>query len=151
MFQKQFSCSPILFFCVATSQKRFLARPPVWTAIKSANFTDFVQRAATAIIYIAHGILSCPKPFSWAKNRRKLFSYKKLREPLLARAALKALHAQNGVPNGCKIKQPQTILESLSYYPGYIQSTLPAFNHRAPFQHSVSSQVNLPSAVCQRA
>ena len=45
-----FSCSPILFFRVATSQKWFLASTPVWTAIESVNFTDFVQRAAIAII-----------------------------------------------------------------------------------------------------
>ena len=31
----------------------------------------------------------CPKPFSWAKNERKLFSVGKSRGPLLARAALK--------------------------------------------------------------
>ena len=48
-----FSCSPILFFCVATSLKWFLASTHVWTAIESVNFTDFVLRAAIAII--AHG------------------------------------------------------------------------------------------------
>ena len=48
MFQKYFSCSPILFFYVPTSQKWFLARPPLWTAIESVNFKDFVKRAATA-------------------------------------------------------------------------------------------------------
>ena len=31
----------------------------------------------------------CPKPFSWAKNKRKLFSDGKLRGPLLGRVALK--------------------------------------------------------------
>ena len=31
----------------------------------------------------------CPKPFSWAKNKRELFSDGKSREPLLARAAIK--------------------------------------------------------------
>ena len=31
----------------------------------------------------------CPKPFSWAKNKRKLFSDRKSRGPLLAGAALK--------------------------------------------------------------
>ena len=31
----------------------------------------------------------CPKPFSWAKNKRKLFSDGKLSGPLLARVALK--------------------------------------------------------------
>ena len=31
----------------------------------------------------------CPKPFSWAKNKRKLFSDGKSRGPLLARVALK--------------------------------------------------------------
>ena len=31
----------------------------------------------------------CPKPFSWAKNKIKLFSDGKSRGPLLARAALK--------------------------------------------------------------
>ena len=31
----------------------------------------------------------CPKPFSWAKNKRKLFSVGKSRGPLLARVALK--------------------------------------------------------------
>ena len=30
----------------------------------------------------------CPKPFSWAKNKRKLFSEGKSRGPLLAGAAL---------------------------------------------------------------
>ena len=30
----------------------------------------------------------CPKPFSWAKNKRKLFSDGKSIEPLLARVAL---------------------------------------------------------------
>ena len=30
----------------------------------------------------------CPKPFSWTKNKRKLFSDGKSRGPLLARAAL---------------------------------------------------------------
>ena len=30
----------------------------------------------------------CPKPFSWAKNKRKLFSDRKSRGLLLARAAL---------------------------------------------------------------
>ena len=50
MFQKKFSCSPILFFRVTTSQKWFLAITPVWTAIESENFIDFVQRAATAIV-----------------------------------------------------------------------------------------------------
>ena len=50
IFQKLFSCFPILFFCIVTSRKWFLARPTVWTAIESVNFTDFVQRAATAII-----------------------------------------------------------------------------------------------------
>ena len=30
----------------------------------------------------------CPKPFSWAKNKRKLFSVGKTRGPLIARAAL---------------------------------------------------------------
>ena len=52
-----FFAHEILFFCVVTSQKLFLARPPVWTAIESVNFTDLVQHAATAIIK-AHGILS---------------------------------------------------------------------------------------------
>ena len=33
----------------------------------------------------------CPKPFSWAKNKRKLFSDGKSRGPLLARVALKTL------------------------------------------------------------
>ena len=33
----------------------------------------------------------CPKPFSWAKNKRKLFSDGKSRGPLLARVALKSL------------------------------------------------------------
>ena len=32
----------------------------------------------------------CPKPFSWAKNKRKLFSDGKSRGPLLARVALKS-------------------------------------------------------------
>ena len=36
------------FFCVATSQKWFLARTPLWTAIESVNFKNFVQHAATA-------------------------------------------------------------------------------------------------------
>ena len=31
----------------------------------------------------------CPKPFSWAKNKRNFFSVGKLRGPLLARVALK--------------------------------------------------------------
>ena len=31
----------------------------------------------------------CPRPFSWAKNERKLFSDGKSRGPLLARVALK--------------------------------------------------------------
>ena len=31
----------------------------------------------------------CPKPFSWAKNKRKLFSDGKSRGPLLAIVALK--------------------------------------------------------------
>ena len=31
----------------------------------------------------------CPKPFSWAKNKRKLFSDGKSRGPLLARVALR--------------------------------------------------------------
>ena len=31
----------------------------------------------------------CPKPFSWAKNKRKRFSDGKSRGPLLARVALK--------------------------------------------------------------
>ena len=31
----------------------------------------------------------CPKPFSWAKNKRKIFSVGKSRGPLLARVALK--------------------------------------------------------------
>ena len=44
------SCSPIFFFRVVTSQILFLASTPVWTAIESVNFTDFVQRAAIAII-----------------------------------------------------------------------------------------------------
>ena len=39
-FQKQFGCSPILFFWVATGQNLLLARPPVWTAIEGVNFTD---------------------------------------------------------------------------------------------------------------
>ena len=30
----------------------------------------------------------CPKPFSWAKNKRELFSDEKSRGPLIARAAL---------------------------------------------------------------
>ena len=30
----------------------------------------------------------CPKPFSWAKNKRKLFPDGKSRGPFLARAAL---------------------------------------------------------------
>ena len=50
MFKNWFSCFPILFFCVATSQKWLLARPPLWTAIESVNFKDFVQRAGTATI-----------------------------------------------------------------------------------------------------
>ena len=33
----------------------------------------------------------CPKPFSWAKSERKLFSDGKSRGPLLAGAALKML------------------------------------------------------------
>ena len=33
----------------------------------------------------------CPKPFSWAKNKRKLFSDGKSRGPLLAGAALTLL------------------------------------------------------------
>ena len=32
----------------------------------------------------------CPKTFSWAKNKRKIFSDGKSRGPLLAGAALKA-------------------------------------------------------------
>ena len=31
----------------------------------------------------------CPKPFSWAKNKRKIFSDGKSRGPPLARAAIK--------------------------------------------------------------
>ena len=34
----------------------------------------------------------CPKPFSWAKNKRKLFSDGKSRGPLLARVALKKVN-----------------------------------------------------------
>ena len=33
----------------------------------------------------------CPKPFSWAKNKRKLFSDGKSRGPVLARVALKII------------------------------------------------------------
>ena len=58
MFQKSFSCSPILFFCVATSQKWFLARPPLWTAIEGVNFKDFVQRAATATMLLTEFYLA---------------------------------------------------------------------------------------------
>ena len=36
----------------------------------------------------------CPKPFSWAKNKRKLFSDGKSRGPLLARVALKTREHQ---------------------------------------------------------
>ena len=36
----------------------------------------------------------CLKPFSWAKNGRKLFSNGKSRGPLLARAVLKSSHCQ---------------------------------------------------------
>ena len=36
----------------------------------------------------------CPKPFSWAKKKRKLFFYGKSRGPLLAGAALKTLSIQ---------------------------------------------------------
>ena len=53
-----FFAHEILFFCVATSQKLFLARPPVWTAIESVNFTDLVQRAATAIIKLTEFYLA---------------------------------------------------------------------------------------------
>ena len=34
----------------------------------------------------------CPKPFSWAKNKRKLFSDRKSKGSLLARAALRFIH-----------------------------------------------------------
>ena len=59
MFQKYSRCSAIffLFFASPQAQKSCLARPPVWRAIESVNFTDFVQRRATANS-IAHGILS---------------------------------------------------------------------------------------------
>ena len=36
----------------------------------------------------------CPKPFSWAKNKRKLFSDGKSRGPLLAGVALKSREHQ---------------------------------------------------------
>ena len=36
----------------------------------------------------------CLKPFSWAKNKRKLFSVGKTRGPLLARAALSCMQRQ---------------------------------------------------------
>ena len=38
------------FFASPQAKKWFLARPPVWTAIESANFTDFVQCAETPLI-----------------------------------------------------------------------------------------------------
>ena len=37
-----------MVYGVATKND-ILARPPVWTAIEGVNFTDFAQRAATAI------------------------------------------------------------------------------------------------------
>ena len=40
----------------------------------------------------------CPKPFSWAKNKRKLFSDGKSRGPLLAGAALNSdMHIATGI------------------------------------------------------
>ena len=42
----------------------------------------------------------CPKLFSWAKNKRKLFSDGKSRGPLLAGAALKY---RNDLCHGCQI------------------------------------------------
>ena len=36
----------------------------------------------------------CPKPFSWAKNKREFFSDGKSRGPLLARAALKRFYSE---------------------------------------------------------
>ena len=45
----------------------------------------------------------CPKPFSWAKNKRELFSDGKSRGPLLARAALKRQMISNSGLQDCKI------------------------------------------------
>ena len=42
----------------------------------------------------------CPKPFSWAKNKRKLFSDGKSRGPLLAGAALN-LHCLQKLEGCC--------------------------------------------------
>ena len=43
----------------------------------------------------------CPKPFSWAKNKKKLFSDGKSRGPLLAGAALKPVKRRmNGLWHG---------------------------------------------------
>ena len=44
-----------------------------------------------------------PKPFSWAKNKRELFSDGKSRGPLLARAALKRQLISNSGLQNCKI------------------------------------------------
>ena len=74
MFQKSFSCSPILFFCVATSQKWFLARPPLWTAIEGVNFKDFVQRAATATMLLTEFSLATSyKVYSVSSEETVLF------------------------------------------------------------------------------
>ena len=91
MFQKQFSCSLILFFCIATSQKGFLSRPPLCTAIESVNFKDFVQRAVTATMQLTEFYLTTSykmqsvssqtkiwklqlKPFSYQRDQRRPLS-----------------------------------------------------------------------------
>ena len=58
MFQKQFSCSPILFFCVVISQKWVLARPPLGD--RKCKFQRFCP-ARSDCNNVAHGILSCYK------------------------------------------------------------------------------------------
>ena len=39
----------------------------------------------------------CPKPFKWAKNKRKPFSDRKSRGPLLAGAALNSVYSQSNL------------------------------------------------------
>ena len=40
------------FFASAQAEIDFLVGPPVWTAIVSVNFTNFLERAATAMTQV---------------------------------------------------------------------------------------------------
>ena len=60
----------------------------------------------------------CPKHFSWAKNKRKLFSDGKSRGPLLAGAALNGLFQTKplGISEGNRVRSAIISFYSMNFY-----------------------------------